>query len=108
MAGANDLERWAAEQDPGELARKTLGEAERRGHRNRTVYAGAGGLLGAILGSFFGRAGAGVGGLLGALLGAIFGHRKDRDREVHVLPAAREEADELAFPLERTRVAVRR
>lgn len=59
-------------------------EAHRRGHAQRTAYAGAGGLLGALLGSFFGRAGAGLGGLFGALLGAVFGQR--RDQRVPALP----------------------
>lgn len=51
--------------------------ADRRGHVNRTRAAGAGGLLGAVVGSFLGPAGAAVGGGLGALIGAGIGDQQD-------------------------------
>ncbi|HJL02514.1 MAG TPA: hypothetical protein RMH85_24985 [Polyangiaceae bacterium LLY-WYZ-15_(1-7)] len=54
-------------------------EATRRGHAQRTAYAGLGGLLGGLLGSFFGRFGAGFGALAGAFFGAVFGGRRDRE-----------------------------
>ncbi len=64
-------------QKMGEIVGKVGHEAERRGHAQQTAFAGAGGMFGAVLGSFFGKHGAAFGGLLGAFLGAFFGNRRD-------------------------------
>jgi membrane associated rhomboid family serine protease len=96
----SEIETWAKEQDPGQLSRRLHDEARRRGHPRRTAYAGVGGLFGALLGSFFGRAGAGLGGLLGALFGAVLGHRRDRE-PTRALPAPRGELPAQAEPVRR-------
>lgn len=83
----NQLDDRIAHVDPDRLHRRIHEEAGRRGHEKRTAYAGLGGLFGALLGSFFGRAGAGAGGLLGALFGAILGQRRDAERARPALPA---------------------
>lgn len=92
------MKNLAGARSAGDLISRANGEASERGHGQRTAFAGAGGLLGAILGSFFGRSGAGFGGLLGALIGAFVGQRKDQG--LPALPQGRRQ-----LPAQRLRTA---